>query len=372
MLRKTVQLLLSLSLAGLFIWLSIRDVDLGEWFSRIGDVRTGWLWLFAPVMLFSHWLRAVRSKMLLEGEGVRADVTTLYAGVMLGYFMNLVLPRLGEVSRPVYVARRTGVGSGMMIGTILLERLIDLLILMGLFLAVVFTLVSDRAVINAVFGTDRLPTGMLAGVIAVAVLIPVGFFGLYVAMNRFGGSWKHHPGWAGRLYRILESFTSGIISIRNVPHWPYFIGSTAGIWFCYILMTFIPFSMLDLGGRFDLGLREAVVITMVASVGVTIPTPAGIGTFHLFVQQGLHQLYGVPLVEGLTYAAMMHAANILLILLSCPVLLWMDKRLEAAGSDRGAGKHGFGKSGPRSDSEKEGPGPRGADIQAAHSLDGTS
>jgi hypothetical protein len=64
---------------------------------------------------------------------------------------------------------------------------------------------------------------------------------------------------------------------------------------------------------------------MISSIGIVIPTPAGIGTYHLFVQQALYQLYSIPLVDGLTFATVTHGVTVIIILVTAPILLWIDK-----------------------------------------------
>lgn len=87
----------------------------------------------------------------------------------------------------------------------------------------------------------------------------------------------------------------------------------------------VPFGMLDFGSTYGLGLKEATIVTMISSIGIVIPTPAGIGTYHLFVQQAFYQLYSIPLVDGLTFATVTHGMTVIIILVTAPILLWIDK-----------------------------------------------
>lgn len=83
--------------------------------------------------------------------------------------------------------------------------------------------------------------------------------------------------------------------------------------------------MLNLSEFYDLTLQSAIVLTVVSSIGVSIPTPAGIGSYHLLMQQSMWLLYGVPLATGLTFATIAHAVTIILILIIGPLTLWFDK-----------------------------------------------
>ncbi len=90
-------------------------------------------------------------------------------------------------------------------------------------------------------------------------------------------------------------------------------------------MTYIGFFMFDMQGEFGLGFTEATVLTVVSAVGIAIPTPGGIGTYHLFITKALFIFYAVPEATGLAYATIAHAATLLLVMIVSPTLLAIDK-----------------------------------------------
>jgi hypothetical protein len=90
-------------------------------------------------------------------------------------------------------------------------------------------------------------------------------------------------------------------------------------------MTYLPFYMMNMQDVYGLTFSDGIVITIVSSLGVSVPTPGAVGSYHLFIQQSLHLLYEVPLVEALTYATVTHAATIATVLLIGPLSLWWDK-----------------------------------------------
>lgn len=327
--KRVIQIAISTLLVCAAFWLALRNLDAGEVVDLIASVKLGWVALFVPVMLGGHFLRAVRWRMLLAKEAIRPPLFTLFTGVMLGYAMNMVVPRLGEVSRPVYVARKLGIRSGMLIGTILLERLVDVIYLVALFLFVAFALVSDPSVLAKVFGSDSLPTVWLTLIPLAALAVPVAFWLLLRYSDALLARIPADRPFLRKAVDVVTSFSEGIASVRSVPSWPLFVLCSFGIWFSYILMTFIPLSMLDLGPRYGLGLQASTVITLVSSIGILIPTPGGLGTYHLFVQQAMHLLYGVFPAEGLTYATVNHGVTALFILGLTPVMLWIDKNVGA-------------------------------------------
>lgn len=324
--KRVLNLVVSIIVAALFIWLAARNVDAAEFREQFSSVTFYWLPFFIVVMITSHFLRAERWRLFLH-EDVKRSVprSTLFAGVMFGYFMNSLLPRVGEVSRPVYVAKKRGLSSGNLLGTIVLERLIDvcsMLVLMGI---VAMTLTAEFDLLEQLLGIEswRWYTYMILPVILVGIVATIWLFYrvlIYIDQNK-----EISNPLLKRIISATRSFGEGMVSIKNIKNWPAFLLLTAGIWIGYILMMYIPFSMLSLGEVYGLSLQSAMILTVVSSIGVSIPTPAGIGSYHLLIQQSMWLLFQVPLATALTFATVAHAVTIILIFIIGPLSLWFDK-----------------------------------------------
>jgi glycosyltransferase 2 family protein len=180
-------------------------------------------------------------------------------------------------------------------------------------------------VLHQLFGTEEWPWIVYLIIPLFFLLTAVFLWVLYrILLSLENGSNIRNP----LLLKIVEkarSFSEGMISVRYVRNWPLFILLTAGIWTGYIIMTYLPFYMMNLQAIYGLGLSDAVVLTMVSSIGVSIPTPAGIGSYHLLMQQSMWLLYEVPLVTALTYATIAHGVTVLAVFITAPVVLWWDK-----------------------------------------------
>lgn len=323
--RRVTNIAVSVIVAGLFIWLAVRNVDLGEVWGQVQSVSLYWLPAFLGVLLLSHFLRAERWRLLLLEENQHIPRSTLFAGVMLGYFMNNLVPRLGEVSRPVYVAKKHGLSSSKLLGTIVLERIIDVCTMLLLLVLIAFYLSREFEILEGMLGTGEWGIGMYLIIPAVILLLIAGAWLFYKMLLAMEEKEMIKSPFLMKILHIGKSFGEGVISIRHVNNWPLFLLLTAGIWIGYIFMTYLPFYMMDLQAMFGLGLEDAVVLTIVSSVGVSIPTPAGIGSYHLLIQQSMWLLYEVPLATALTYATIAHASSVLLIFAITPISLWWDK-----------------------------------------------
>lgn len=324
--RRILNLTLGFGIAALFLWLSMRNVAWSELTSLIGTLSWGWTLPFFAVAMGSHYLRAYRWKLLLEAEqGTRIHTLTLFAGLMYGYVANIAVPRLGEVVRAVYVTRRETVRMPTVIGTVVVERLLDLLFLLVTLAVFAWLMLGDRDTLAAIVGSagaDRL-SFLFSGAfwLVLAGATAAGLFGLRTFWRKVSrlhfpeGSWKH------RLWDLTHTFASGVMSIRRTGRPAAFWLSSIGIWTGYVVMSVIPFWAFEASVRPPDLIEASWVVTVVGSLGIAIPSPSGIGTYHYFVSQTLMVLYAFTTSDALAYALLNHTASLLVLLIGAPVLL---------------------------------------------------
>lgn len=330
--KKVLKVVGSILLGILFLWLAFKEVE----FSEVVESTRGmsWLWIlpFALVTLGAHYIRALRWEMLFTNKEKVPAKTTLFTGVMFGYLVNIPLPRVGEVARPVYVAKQVDESSSKIIGTIVLERIIDVIGMLLLMAFVVVFLIADPQVLSRLFGVDITDPGTQLNLIFSLVkygAIALAVLGILYWLFRKAGEQTEGKAadFVHKIQKIIRTFVDGVLAIRELKNWPLFIFHSLLIWIFYISMTYIGFFMFDMQGEFGLGFTEATVLTVVSAVGIAIPTPGGIGTYHLFITKALFIFYAVPEATGLAYATIAHAATLLIILISSPTLLALDKYL---------------------------------------------
>lgn len=340
MFRKTLKIGLALLLGGIFLWLAFRNVNLQELWDYARNISYSWILPLALTSLASHFLRAERWRLLIEHDKKDLSRVTLISGVMVGYLLNIVGPRLGEVSRPVYVAKREGLSSSKLMGTIVLERIIDLATMIFLMVVVSVYLVADLSLLRQIFGEETVEF-LTEGYTMVTVLWVLFFTGFILlsayltikAARALGRRFENIQVWVERIEEAVIMFKDGLLSVREVQRWWLFIFYTLLIWLGYTLMTYIPFWMFDMQEVYQLGFLDALVITVISAIGIAIPSPGGIGTYHYFVKQTLLVLFAVPAVVGLAYATITHASMILIVSCFTPVFLAIDKFMAAKKGD---------------------------------------
>jgi uncharacterized membrane protein YbhN (UPF0104 family) len=332
MLKRILKIGLALCLGGLFLWLAFRNVRLQEVFEYSKRIQFGWIFPFAVSALFSHVFRAERWRLLIEHDKKELDRITLISGVLVGYLMNIVGPRLGEVSRPLYVAKKEQLSTSKLMGTIVLERIIDVVVMALLMGVVSVYLISDLDLLRKIFGdqtinfiTNQSALGTYGWVALFAIL---GLVGAYIGVRLLlylGSKFEVLQKWVFRAKKAYIMFKDGILSARKVERWWLFVLYTALIWFCYTLMTYFPFWMFDMQQAYGLDMLDALVITVISAIGIAIPSPGGIGTYHYFVKQSLLVLFVVPAVTGIAYATITHASMVIFVASITPIFLFIDK-----------------------------------------------
>ncbi len=321
---KAINIFISVAIAALFIWLALRNMDFAELGLQIRSVTFFWLPFFVVTLAISHYLRAERWRLLMPDE-YNINRVTLFTGVMLGYMMNNIIPRFGEISRPVYVARKEKVSTGNLVGTIVAERLFDLIIMLLLAMLAIFFLIRDPLLVQSLLGLEKWTLFHYSVIPVFLIFIMVGIWGFYKLILMADKRIETQNPVLSKLVSIGKSFSEGLISLNKVKNWPVFLILTAGIWAGYIFMTYLPFYMLDMQEVFGLQFLDAIVLTVVSAIGISIPTPAAIGSFHLLMQQALWLIYQVPLATALTYATIMHACSVIFVFIIGAFTLWWDK-----------------------------------------------
>ncbi|MCC5934662.1 MAG: flippase-like domain-containing protein [Balneolales bacterium] len=323
--KNILNMVLSVLVGGLFLWLALRNLDVQEVWAYIRQMNYGWMAPYLFVALMSFWFRSERWKLLMEADKPGLRKANLFTGVMLGYAVNYAIPRAGELSRTIFLAKKENLSSSAVLGTVVLERIIDLLAMLLMLVLIIFFVVSDRATMDALFGPQLyLLLDELRSPLVFAVIIVTGLISLFLLWKavRYILEKRRRDLDAGLesagVKKIIYTFTDGITSVRKLRRWPLFAAYTAGIWICYGLLTYIPFYAFDMTAQYGLGLPEAFSVMVISTIGVVLPSPGGIGTYHWFVSQSLYVLFAVPAVTGVAFAFVTHLGMFAAVMLITP------------------------------------------------------
>ena len=336
-LRSLLPALASLALAAGLLWLALRDADLAGVGRALADGAWGWAVPFVAVGVFSVVVRAWRWGLLIEALPARpkAGLKLTTASVFIGYLVNYAAPRLGEVARTANVARNTEATFSGVLGTVVAERLLDVVALALALGAVALAYGGRLAAVWAAFagGGRDLLAGLPGGALWVLVALAVAAAG--------GAAWwlrrrsaAPPAGDGGGVAGLVDSFRGGLVSLARTGRPLALLGSTTLLWTCYVVMSDLPLRILGLSGAYGLGLGDAGAVMAVGGVGMALPAPGGTGSFHYATVQALTLLFAVAATPAATYAILVHAAGVVLYcVFGVLALVWQGTTLGAVRAD---------------------------------------
>ena len=289
-----LQYLFFAALAAFFVWLSLKDMDSQKWAQLKDALDRANYWLLVPVLgllLVSHWLRALRWRQLIEPMGYEPSKINCFLGVMIGYFVNLGAPRLGEVVKCTILARYEKVPADKLVGTIVAERAFDVVCLAVVFgltflfqFNVIHSLTADKTA--ALFQGANGHISFWKISVAVAGLLIVFFLVRWI-LSRWG-----HINIVKKVKAIVINIWHGLTSVRALKNKPLFFVYTVGIWCMYLLSTW--FGFFAISATRHLTITDALSVLAMGSVGMIV-SPGGIGAYALLVQKTV-TFYDVPAV----------------------------------------------------------------------------
>ena len=127
-------------MGGILLWLALRGKDINKSLTEIKNANYTWIVLAILTMLLSHVVRALRWNQLLDTLDVKTKTHTTFYAVMIGYFVNNAVPRLGEITRCGVLSRHHKVPLNSVIGTVIAERAFDMF---TMFLILLITILSQ-------------------------------------------------------------------------------------------------------------------------------------------------------------------------------------------------------------------------------------
>lgn len=301
------------------MYLALRGADLDKIAEALREADYRWLVPLFAVMMVSHLLRAWRWQALLDAlppktpdaGPVRSSFKTAFYSLMIGYMVNYAAPRMGEVVRSADVAAQEKLSFSGVLGTVVIERILDTLVLSLGLLGSFFLMFDQLDVIQEHFidpilaNISQIPalllTGLFFGLLALVVIVYwTGFRAKDARLRRL---------WNQRLRPLWTSFKDGLATALRSPRRFLLVFSTLAMWFCYVLMAYLPLLMFDIAGPYNLSLLDAVVIMFFGAVGIAIPTPAGTGSFHYITRLTLVYLFAVNESIAVTYAFFVHGGQ---------------------------------------------------------------
>ena len=292
------------------IWWSLHQIPAEEWTKFTLALKQSKLWIVFPVFIIlglSHFLRALRWRLIMEPLGYRPSIANTYLAVLIGYLANLAIPRLGEVLKCTLLAKYERVPAEKIVGTIVAERAFDVISLGIVFL---LALGLQFNVIEA--GWNQLKSQTTASVIdsnegdwKIYLLVGIGI----VLIALFFILRKRIPAILASIKKIISGIWEGVMSATKLKQHNLFFLYSFGIWFLYLLATYVG---LHATAGTESSFATAISCLAYASIGMIL-TPGGIGAYAYFMAKVL-ELNGVDYTLGLANGTLQWFSQFLIVI----------------------------------------------------------
>ncbi len=312
------------------LWYSFQSIEVGEGETKLGFIMKVWSSANKPFLLLSglaaiasHGIRAERWKLLLNPLGYNVTFKNSFLSVMVSYFINLIIPRGGELSRCYNMYKLEKVPVDVSLGTVVSERIIDLFFLI-VFIGLSFFIELEnlRYFFSTVdFGKkdigDSFNMMYLWIVAGGLVLLLLGAY-LFFQKKR-----KLALQLFVKLKSLLRGLRQGLLAVFKLKKKKTFIAYSFIIWFLYYMMFYLV--MIAFPETETLGLFAALTMFVIGGIAMTMPLPGGAGSMHVLVPAGLVLLYGMAQEQALAFTVIFHGWQTLVVIVVGAISLLLSQ-----------------------------------------------
>jgi uncharacterized protein (TIRG00374 family) len=323
-LKKAIQYTLSTILTVGFLYFAFRGTDFSKLVEILSHANYWWALAALPPLIVSHLFRTWRWKYLLRPVKHPMRFRNLWSALCAGYMLNNVLPKVGEIVRPLAIGKLEGISRSAAFGTLIVERIFD--ILSFVILISLMPLLYSGPLLQVFPWLEQ--TGIWISILTLTVL---GIFVVLmmrrdIVVKLLGYVTQHlSPKRAAAVSRIAHSFLDGFLFLKEPRHFAMIFVLSFLVWGLYVVMMYLPFFAFGMADRYGLDFRAAVVVQAISSLAYMAPTPGATGSYHYFTIESLTRLYGVDADVARSYAAVTHAVGFIGITIIGLYYFWVDK-----------------------------------------------
>jgi uncharacterized protein (TIRG00374 family) len=304
-LKAILQYILILGITLILVAFSLRGITVAEGEDKFDfllktwqSADKTWLLIMAVIAMISHTLRAERWRMLMAPAGQQTTLGNSLLSLMVGYLVNLVIPRGGEVSRcyNLYKLEKTPVE--LSFGTVVVERMIDVVCLLLLIMIAfivestkLFAFINTLPISTSGLGTKVLTFSLVVAFFVVAYVVARWIIKRNTKLNDF-------------LIQKWRGFKEGLTTVFKLKNKWLFILHSFLIWFFYFLMSYAVIQAFPETNH--LGFSAVMSLFAIGSIAMAAPLPGGTGSYHVLVPQGLVFLYGIPQTDAVAFTFIFH------------------------------------------------------------------
>lgn len=318
-LKDILKYIFFLGIGALFLYLAFRKT---EWAKLVSDFQSAdySYVIYSMLMGYAAFIsRGLRWNLLLEPLGKKAKPWNAIHAISIGYFANVAVPRAGEVMRCTSLKSTDDIPLERLFGTVVLERVIDAAILLALILFTFFIQLGNlQDFFNQAFANSSGEEGGINLKLIVGIALVVFALLAYLLRHRI----QSLPIFI-KVRDLWQGFKEGFKSLSKVKNKWAFYGHTAFIWLMYFLMIYIV--IFALPATSEISVANALFVMIAGGMGMVVPAPGGIGSYHYLVMLALGVL-GINEADGLSFATLVHSGQMLMTLIAGVLALPMIYR----------------------------------------------
>lgn len=301
--KKVIKYIIPILISVVLLFYAFQGIHLEQVANQFKRANYFWIFISVCCAILSHLSRAYRWKLLLAPLGYNPSLFKSFLAVMISYFMNLIIPRAGEVTRCGVIQKLEDVPASTAFGTVVLERVIDLSVLLSM---MIILLIVEFNRLNQYFlaflGTKLNIISSLV-YIGIAGLFFIGI-GLFLFF-KYRSQIIKLPLFK-KLQGIFQNILRGILSIKSVRKKPAFIFHTLFIWLMYYMMSYTMFFCFPETSH--LSVWFGFILLIMGAIGMATPVQGGVGAYHLLVGS-VFTLEGLSNEEGIVMATFIHTVQ---------------------------------------------------------------
>lgn len=328
-LRGVVNFVISVGLAVLFLYLAFSDVNMGEVMELVTQASVFWMICFVVTFMFGHYVRTIRWKIILHSVKPDTKVKNLFGAVMIGYGVNCVTPKLGEVTRAIMIGRYENLSRSSMFGTVIVERVIDIISL------------GSSVIISALIWSSSLYEAFpwlmtslyISAIIMSAILLMIylsvklkeRFYGVIIKLVS-----RISKKFAERLGYIFEMLIQGFTSLKGTKNYFLTIITSVLLILIYALNAYLGFLMLNMQSVREVTFGMGFILMSISAIGTVIPTPGATGSYHALAISTLVLLFGFGETISAAYAILTHIISYILFIVTALFMFFILNKQHAS------------------------------------------
>ena len=301
--KKTIKIILILSFSIILLWFAFRGVKFSELLVYLKKANYIFIIISFFIGLLAFIIRGLRWTLIIKSMGYNNKNINSINTVSSSYFFNLIFPRAGEVVRCTTMSKLENIPFDKLLGTVILERIIDLLVLF--LISIIVFIIERDSILNFIEEILKLRNNNndeTSYTFVIVILLSISFLIFFFRKNILKSSLFI------KVKSFLKGVTQGISSIKDINKKGYFIILTLCIWLCYFFMIYTVFFSFEEMASFSI--KEAVILLLIGGLAMIVPVQGGIGAYHIAIKIAL-TFFGISEVLSLSFATIVHTTQTL-------------------------------------------------------------